>query len=339
MGCIVDGCPAGMILDTDIIQADLDRRRPGSTTLGTKRNEPDELEILSGVYEGRTLGTPIAMLVKNKDARSRDYDKIAKVFRPSHADYTYAARFGHRDPRGGGRASARETVARVAAGGVARQLLDQMSSIQVVAWVDQVGTLVASVDTDKVLRSDVDKFPVRCPDENAAQAMQIHIEEARKARDTVGGVIGVVARNVPAGLGAPVFEKLDATIAAAMMSLPAAKGVEIGSGFSACLATGSTHNDAFVTTEDDSIRTQTNHSGGIQGGISNGMPILARVGFKPVATHFLPQQTVTTDGEATTFTATGRHDPCVLPRAVPMIESMLLLVLADAALAARIATL
>ena len=340
VGCVVDGCPAGLALSEELIQADLDRRRPGQSKLASSRSEEDQVRILSGVHAGRTLGTPITLIVDNKDARSKDYSEIAGLFRPSHGDFSYEARYGFRDPRGGGRASARETVGRVAAGAVARSLCAESSGIEVVAWVSAVGSREIGTGPDEVQRKDVESSPVRCPDVEASEAMEALILEARKAKDTLGGVVSVVARNVPAGLGNPVFEKLDASLAAAMMGVPAVKGVEIGSGFSGARMRGSEHNDPFSRDENSGqIVTQTNNSGGIQAGISNGMPIWARVAFKPVATHFLQQETVTTDGEPTEFQAKGRHDPCVVPRAVPIVEAMMLLVLADGVLGARLARL
>lgn len=337
MGCVLDGCPAGLALDPAQIQVDLDRRRPGSNKLGTTRNEGDAVELLSGVHEGRTLGTPIGMLVRNTNARSKDYREIAGLYRPSHGDYTYDARYGRRDPRGGGRASARETVGRVAAGAVARALCAELAGIEIVAWVQSVADVAASVDVATIVRALVDAHEVRCGDPAAAPAMEAVIRDARADRDTVGGVVAVVARGVPAGLGAPVFSRLDAALAAALLSIPAAKGVAIGSGFDGTLQRGSEHNDPFVVGDDGAIRTDGNRSGGVQAGISNGMPLVAQVAFKPVATHFLPQQTVTTDGRPTTFQAKGRHDPCVLPRAVPIVEAMVALVVADALLGRRLA--
>ncbi len=337
LGCVVDGCPAGLALDVSMIQADLDRRRPGATRLGTKRNESDRVEILSGVHDGHTLGTPIAMILRNEDARSKDYSEIAKVFRPSHGDFSYQARYGRRDPRGGGRASARETVGRVAAGAVARALLAQLSGVEVCAWVSSVADIQATVDSEKVSMATVDASEVRCPDAETAKRMVESIEAARKEGDTLGGTLSAVARNVPAGWGAPVFGKLDAALAAALVSIPAVKGVEVGSGFAGTRQKGSEHNDPFYTDTDGNLRTWSNNSGGIQAGISNGMPILVQAAFKPVATHFKEQETVTVEGDSTRFSASGRHDPCVLPRAVPIVEAMLLLCLADAALGARLA--
>jgi chorismate synthase len=329
LGCVIDGCPPGLVLDLDLVQQELDRRRPGQSSLVTPRKETDRVEVLSGVFEGRTTGTALAMLFRNHDVDSSKYDDLRDIYRPSHADYTTQARFGLRDHRGGGRASARETVARVAAGAVARQVLTEaFPDFECLAWVEEVGELVAVIDPATVTRGDVEATEVRCPDPARAEEMISRIEAVRRSRDTIGGVVGVVARGAPVGLGDPVFDKLDADIAKAMISLPAAKGVEIGLGFRGTRMLGSEHNDPFVM-QGGRVRTTTNHSGGVQGGISNGEPILARVAFKPVATIFQPQDTVTTSGQTVRFAAKGRHDACVLPRAVPIVEAMMCLVLAD----------
>jgi chorismate synthase len=322
-----------------MIQADLDRRRPGQSKVSTQRKEEDRVQILSGVFEGKTMGTPIAMLVQNKDARSKDYAKMRDLYRPSHGDYTYETKFGRRDPRGGGRASARETVSRVAAGGLARILLRELAGVKVTAWVQSVADINAIVDPETVTRELVDQTPVRCPDLEAADRMERRINTAKKELDTLGGVVRLAVHNVPAGWGSPVFSKLDAALAAGMLSIPAAKGFDLGSGFEGTLMRGSEHNDPFFVDNDGAVRTRTNHSGGVQAGISNGMPIILRVAFKPVATHFQQQETINKDGEATLFSAKGRHDPCVLPRAVPIVEAMALLALADAALGARLSRL
>lgn len=330
LGVIIDGCPPGVTLDLNAVQAELDRRRPGQSKLTTPRKELDRPEVLSGVFEDTTLGTAIAMVFRNQDVDSSKYLNMKDLFRPSHADYTYQARYGRRDWRGGGRASARETVARVAAGAVARQVLQQaIPGLEVVAWVDRVDDVSAAVDAESVTRQAVDQNLVRCPDPHAAQRMIEAIDAARKDRDTIGGVVRCVARGVPSGWGDPVFDKLEADLAKALMSIPAAKGVEVGSGFAGTFMRGSEHNDAFIPGPDGTVRTETNHSGGIQGGISNGMPITAGVAFKPVATHFQKQRTVTSDGQPAEFAAKGRHDPCVLPRAVPIVEAMMCLVLCD----------
>ena len=337
LGVVIDGCPAGHPFPRERIAAQLGRRRPGQSALTTARDEPDQFELLAGVEPetGLTLGTPIAMLVRNEDYRSGHYDDIAKLYRPSHADYTYDARFGLRAAAGGGRSSARETVARVAAGALAEDLLAALHDIEIVAWVERVDAIEAGpLDEAALDRDAIDQTPVRCPDLEAARRMEQAIREARKQGDTLGGVIRCVIRNVPPGWGEPVFAKLTAELAGAMMSLPASRGFEIGEGFAATRMRGSTHNDAFYmgrsANGDPQVRTQTNHSGGIQGGISNGEAIRLGVAFKPVATIFKPQQTVTRDGEEVEFAPSkGRHDPCVLPRAVPMVEAMAALVLCD----------
>lgn len=335
LGAIVDGCPPGLALTEADLQGDLDRRRPGRNRLMSARDEADRVEILSGVSEGKTTGTPIALLIRNTDQRPKAYDEMATLFRPSHADYTYFAKYGHRARSGGGRASARETAARVAAGAIARKLLAERFGCEIVAWVDRVGDLTATVDVETVTPDAVAAHAVQCPDDAAAAAMTALIEEVRKAGDTIGGVVAAVARNVPVGLGDPVFDKLEASLGQALLSLPACKGVEIGSGFAGTTMRGSAHNDAFYVDEAGRVRTRTNHSGGVQGGISNGMPIVVRAAFKPVATHFQAQETVDETGAAVTFQARGRHDPCVLPRAVVIVEAMIALVLADAWLAQR----
>ncbi len=333
VGCVVDGCPAGVELDVAAIQAQMRRRRPGQSEIVSQRKEPDEVTILSGLEGSTTLGTPIAMVVTNKDARPGAYEEMLKVYRPSHADFTYDMKYGIRASSGGGRASARETVGRVAAGAIARQVL-AAHGVEIVAWVDQVGDVVAGeVDEATVSEADVDGNPVRCPDPEAAAAMEALIRDVRKAGDTVGGAVRCVARGVPAGWGEPVFDKLHADLAKALMSLPATRGFEIGSGFASIPMRGSAHNDPF----EPGGTTSTNHSGGVQGGISNGMPIRTRVAFKPVSTIFVEQQTITTDGEATTLKPRGRHDPCVVPRAVPIVEAMVALVLVDHMLRQRAA--
>src|SRR4051794_35619611 len=335
VGVVIDGCPPGIEIKTERIQAELDRRRPGQSQVTTQRQEEDRCEILSGVFEDRSLGTPIGILVRNKDARPEDYAAIAKTFRPSHADFTYEAKYGIRNWQGGGRASARETIGRVAAAAVARKLLRTFyPKIDIVAYVAQVHQLIAKVDKSKVKMSDVDANIVRCPDKASATKMISLIEKTRADGDSLGGVIECVVRNAPAGLGEPVFDKLGADLAKAMLSLPATKGFEIGSGFSATRMRGSEHNDAFET-RGGKVRTSTNFSGGIQGGISNGEEIYFRVAFKPTATIAREQKTVTASRKETTLAARGRHDPCVLPRAVPMVEAMAALVLCDHALRQR----
>ncbi|MCQ3813259.1 MAG: chorismate synthase [Acidimicrobiia bacterium] len=327
VGVVVDGCPPRLALEVEHIQHDLDRRRPGQSRLVTQRNEADQAEVLSGVFGGYTTGTPIAVLVRNADHNPGAYEHLRDVYRPSHADFTYDAKYGFRDWRGGGRASARETIGRVAAGAIARRLLTEVAGVEVIAWVQRVADIEADVEDTDVTYDAVESSPTRCPDPAAAELMTEAIEEARRDGDSLGGTVMCLARNVPAGLGEPVFDKLDADLAAALMSLPAAKGVEIGSGFAGTLCSGLTHNDPFEFNQ--RIRTVTNHSGGIQGGISNGENILARVAFKPTATVAGEQTTVTREGTAATLEAKGRHDPCVLPRAVPLVEAMVLLSLAD----------
>jgi len=329
VGVVVDGCPPRLELSEGDIQPDLDRRRPGQSRLVTQRDETDRVEILSGVTDGLTLGSPIALLVRNQDHRSGAYDHMADLYRPSHADWTTEAKYGIRAVAGGGRASARETIGRVAAGAVARKLLAQSVGVEVLAWVSQIHSVVAEIDPASVTVEDVEADPTRCPSPESATAMTAAIEQARRDGDSLGGVVTCVARGVPAGWGEPVFDKLEADLAKALMSLPASKGFEVGSGFGAASMTGRVHNDPFVPGPDGRPRTTSNHSGGIQGGMSNGEDILLRVAFKPTATISSPQQTVTRAGEAVTLAAKGRHDPCVLPRAVPIVEAAVLLVLAD----------
>jgi chorismate synthase len=325
VGVIIDGCPPRLAVAVEEIQRELDRRRPGQSAITTQRREADQVEILSGMHEGLTLGTPLAMLVRNQDMRSGDYDEMKTKFRPSHADYTYKAKYGVRAWQGGGRASARETIGRVAAGAIARKVL---ANVDIVAWVERVADIETAVDAATVTREAVDANIARCPEAATAEKMIARIDEARKAGDSLGGVVAAVARGVPAGLGEPVFDKLEADLAKAMLSLPAAKGFEIGSGFGGTLLTGSQHNDPFYDAG-GRVRTRTNRSGGVQGGISNGEDIAIRVAFKPTATILREQETVDEDGHDTTIKGRGRHDPCVLPRAIPIVEAMLALVLAD----------
>ncbi len=329
VGVVIDGCPAGVDLSEADIQPFLDRRRPGQSDIVTPRDEADRCEILSGTFEGLTLGTPIAVLVRNKDARPEAYSEMAERYRPSHADFTYDAKFGIRNWQGGGRASARETIGRVAAGAVAEQVLAKLApDLEVVAWVRSIQEIEAKADPATVTRADVDANIVRTPDPQAAEAMEQLVREVRADGDSVGGVIECVVRRCPPGLGEPVFDRLEADLAKAMLSLPATKGFEIGSGFAGTLMTGSEHNDAFEMRE-GRVRTATNRSGGVQGGISNGEDIVFRVAFKPTATIMREQKTVTRSGEPTTLKCRGRHDPCVLPRAVPIVEAMTSLVLCD----------
>lgn len=331
VGVVIDGCPSRLPVSVDEIQAELDRRKPGQSRLVTQRKEGDRVEILSGVLDGLTLGTPISLIVRNEDQRSRDYDEMKDKFRPSHADFAYDEKYGIRAWSGGGRASARETIGRVAAGAVAQKLLREWWGVEIVAYVESVGVLKAQID-EFVSRDAVDANIVRCPDANMAEEMISLIESVRKDGDSIGGVVGCVARSVPAGWGEPVFDKLEADLAKAMLSLPASKGFEIGSGFSGTEMRGSEHNDAFRSDDAQSVYTKSNYSGGIQGGISNGMPLTMRVAFKPVATIMQEQETVDVHRQNTTLRGKGRHDPCVLPRAVPMVEAMAALVLADHAL-------
>ncbi|MBI5394756.1 MAG: chorismate synthase [Verrucomicrobia bacterium] len=328
VGVVVDGCPPRLRLSEPDIQEELDRRRPGQSRIVTQRQEEDHCEIMSGVFEGRTLGTPICILVWNKDARPEAYLEIKKKFRPSHADFTYEAKYGIRAWAGGGRASARETIGRVAAGAIAKKILRERCGVEIVAYVTQVKDLVAKVNPGRVSARQVESNIVRCPDRAAAAKMLRLIDRARRAGDSVGGVVECVARNVPVGLGDPVFDKLEADLAKALMSLPASKGFEIGSGFGGTRMFGSEHNDIFVM-RGGRERTLTNRSGGVQGGISNGEPVVMRVAFKPTATILLPQRTVTVDGKPAVLKGRGRHDPCVLPRAVPVVENMVALVLCD----------
>ena len=332
IGVVIDGCPPRIEICEADIQRELDRRRPGQSKLTTQRKEEDRCEILSGVFEGKTLGTPIAIAVRNKDARPEDYSEIAAKFRPSHADYTYEAKYGIRNWQGGGRASARETIGRVASGAIAKKiLLTLYPSFEIVAYVAQIHDVIAQIDRAAVTMKKVERNIVRCPDVDAAKQMISLIEQVRDAGDSVGGVIECVARGIAPGIGEPVFDKLEADLAKAMLSIPAAKGFEIGSGFAATRMRGSQHNDPFEMRE-GKIRTRTNNSGGVQGGISNGEDIYFRVAFKPPATIALPQKTVTSSKQKSELAARGRHDPCVLPRAVPIVEAMAALVLCDHAL-------
>jgi chorismate synthase len=332
IGVVVDGCPPRLPLTPADIQPQLDRRRPGQSRLTTDRSEADTVTILSGTENGLTLGTPIALLVANRDQRPADYASMQQVPRPSHADYTYQMKYGIRATSGGGRSSARETIGRVAAGAVAEKFLGERYGVEIVAWVQAVGEIDAPpIDLLAVERLGVDRSDVRCPHVESAERMMAEIAKAKAARDSVGGVIACVCRNVPAGLGEPVFGKTEALLAQAMLSIPATKGFEIGSGFAGARMRGSAHNDPFVTKE-GRLGTLTNRSGGVQGGITNGELIMFRVAFKPPATIGQAQETVDFDGQPVTLEAGGRHDPCVVPRAVPIVEAMAALVLADLAL-------
>jgi len=330
---IVDGCPPGLPLSVDDLTPELDRRRPGQSKIVTQRKEPDAPEILSGVFEGRTTGTPIAILVRNQDQRSRDYSKIKDLYRPGHADHSYDAKYGFRDYRGGGRASARETVSRVAAGAIAKKLLAHSFEGRVLGWVCQVGDIVATVDdVEAVTLAQVEATPVRCPDPEAAEAMIARIDAARRDQDSIGGVAQIVATNVPAGLGEPVFDKLKADLAKGLFSLPAVLGVEYGIGFGCATMTGSENNDLYEPgdpTRPSGLRTRSNRHGGMLGGISTGMPIVLRAAVKPTSSLSKEQPTVDRDGAPATIATKGRHDPCLLPRFVPMAEAMVAIVLAD----------
>lgn len=329
IGVVIDGCPAGLKLDTDFIQHELDRRKPGQSRITTQRREADEFEVLSGVFEGLTQGTPIALMIRNTDQRSKDYGHIAEQFRPSHADYTYQTKYGSRDYRGGGRSSARETAARVAAGAVAKLLLVQQG-VRVQAYVSQVGALKLDKPYQELNLALAEENAVRCPDPETAGRMFNYIDDIRKRGDSVGGIVDCVATGVPVGWGEPVFDKLHAELGKAMLSINAVKGFEYGSGFAGVEQLGSQHNDAFYTDDvTGRVRTKTNQSGGIQGGISNGEDIYFRTAFKPVATIMQDQDSVDVSGQPVTVSGKGRHDPCVVPRAVPIVEAMTALVLVD----------
>ena len=335
VGAVVDGCPPGLELTEADIQPQLTRRRPGQSDLSTPRQEADQVTIYSGTEFGRTLGTPIMLLVNNRDQRPQDYGEMSRIPRPSHADYTYQMKYGVRASSGGGRSSARETIGRVAAGAIAEKWLREQYGTEIVAWVSAVGDIEAPpADLERITRADVDQNIIRCPEAATAVRMQDRVREVLEAKDSTGGILTCVCRNVPVGLGEPLFDKLEARLAQAMLSLPATKGFDIGSGFAGTRLRGSTHNDPFVR-RTSGLGTRTNHSGGVQGGISNGEPIVFRVAFKPVATIGLAQQTVDFDGEPVTLEAKGRHDPCVVPRAVPIVEAMAALVLIDLALMQR----
>jgi chorismate synthase len=341
IGVVIDGCPAGLELDLNFIQAELNRRKPGQSHITTQRKEGDEFEILSGIFEGKTIGSPLTFIVRNQDYKPSDYDSIKEAYRPSHADFTYETKYGIRDHRGGGRSSARETIARVIAGAVAKQLLTNIKShtsklkpISITAYVSKVGEIKLEKEYDEVDLSKIESNIIRCPDEETAQKMIAKIEEVKKDGDTLGGVITCVVKNVPAGLGEPVFDKLHADLAKAMMSINAVHGFEYGSGFAGAAMHGSIHNDSFIPNSESKEKgtvglTVTNHSGGILGGISNGMDIYFRVAFKPVSTLMQSQKTINKEGDEIELQGKGRHDPCVVPRAVPIVEAMAAIVLAD----------
>ncbi len=328
VGCVIEGCPAGLALSEDDIQPFLDKRRPGQSKLVTQRNEPDSVKILSGVFEGKTTGTAISLMIENSNQRSKDYSEFAELFRPSHADFTYQQKYGVRDYSGGGRSSARTTAANVAAGAIAQKLLSQFN-IQVLSWVESVGDIKTNIKHSQITPALIESNLVRCPDSQAASLMEEKILQVRKAGDTIGGVVRCLVKNMPVGLGEPLFDKLEADLAKAMMSINASKGFEVGSGFEGTKMLGSEHNDIFYQDIDETIKTKTNYSGGIQGGISNGMDLDFKVAFKPVATLMQTQTTVDKSGNTIEYQGRGRHDPCVLPRAVPIVDAMTALVLVD----------
>lgn len=333
VGCVIDGCPSMLELSADDIQRELDRRRPGGNPLGTQRNEADACEIISGVYEGKTLGTPICILVRNKDQHSQDYSEIAKLWRPSHADFTYDMKYGLRDPRGGGRSSARETIGRVAAGAVAKKFLD--GGVRITAWVESVHAIAMPMQRQTPTSEEIEASPVRCPNPQASARMEEFIKKARAEGDSVGGVIRCRIEGLPAGLGDPVFDRFEADLAKAMLSIPASKGFEIGGGFASARMFGSQNNDAFVLDENGAVSTLTNNAGGVLGGMTTSRPVDFRVAFKPTATIAKEQKTLSRELEPTTVVGKGRHDPCVLPRAVPIVEAMAALVCADVMLVQR----
>ena len=322
IGGVIDGCPAGVELDLEAIQRDLDRRKPGQSAIVTQRKEPDEVEFFSGIFEGKTTGTPIGFAIHNTNQKSKDYSHIKDSYRPSHADYVYDEKYGIRDYRGGGRSSARETASRVVAGAIAKQFLNPLS---INAYVSAVGNIKLEADPATVDFAEIENNPVRCPDQAKAAEMEAYIKQIRKEGDTIGGIVTCMIRNVPVGLGEPVFDKLHAELGKAMLSINAVKGFEYGSGFEGTSMKGSAHNDLFNTDG----TTRTNQSGGVQGGISNGMDIYFRVAFKPVATIMQNQETINSKGDKVAMQGKGRHDPCVVPRAVPIVEAMAALVLAD----------
>ncbi len=334
IGVTIDGCPSGIPIDLEFIQSELSRRKPGQSRITTQRKEEDEVEILSGVFENVTTGTPIGLVIRNKDQKSNDYSHIAEKFRPSHADFTYQEKYGVRDYRGGGRSSARETAARVAAGAIAKLMLKEFG-ITSQAYVSQVGTLKLEKGYQDLDLNQIDSNDVRCPDADMAQQMFDYIDDVRKSRDTVGGVVTGVIKGVPVGLGEPVFDKLHSELGRAMLTINAVKGFEYGSGFEGIKMKGSEHNDEFYTEEDGTVKTKTNYSGGIQGGISNGQDIYFNVAFKPVATIMQDQASIDIHGNDATVSGKGRHDPCVVPRAVPIVDAMAALVIADFLLLAR----
>lgn len=329
VGCVVDGCPPGLEISEGDIQKELDRRRPGQSSITTPRKEADKIKILSGYFEGKTTGTPMLLIAYNEDAKSQDYSEMMKVYRPSHADYTYEAKYGFRDWRGSGRASARETLARVAAGAIAQKYLREKENIQCLSYVEQVGDIRTDIDFSSVTPEAIESNIIRCPDQKAAEEMIALVEKVKSEGDSVGGIIRGVIRNVPRGLGEPVFDKLNADLGKAMLSINAVKGFEIGSGFAGVIGRGSEHNDPLYADENGTVHTKTNNAGGTVGGISNGEEIYFRVAFKPVSTIAKEQETMNRNKETVKLSASGRHDPCVLPRAIPIVDAMSALVIMD----------
>ena len=329
VGCVIDGCPPGIEISEEEIQKELDRRRPGQSKITTPRKEADKIKILSGYFEGKTTGTPILLIAYNEDVKSEDYVEMMKSYRPSHADFTYDAKYGFRDWRGSGRASARETLARVAASAIAKKYLKEKLGVEILSYVEQVGDIKADVDFNEVTPHDIEANIIRCPDQSAAEKMIALVEKVKAEGDSIGGVIRGVIKNVPVGLGEPVFDKISADLGKGMLSINAVKGFEIGSGFEGTKLRGSEHNDAFYADEKGNVRTKTNNAGGTIGGISNGETIYFRVAFKPVSTIAKEQDTVSRDKKAVKLAAAGRHDPCVLPRAVPIVDAMSALVVMD----------
>ncbi len=326
---IIDGCPAGLAINEDDIQYELDRRKPGQSHITTPRSEADTIHILSGIFEGKTTGTPILLIAYNKDAKSEDYDKLKHIFRPSHADYTYLMKYGIRDYRGSGRASARETLARVAAGSIAKKYLKEKLGIEILSYVEQIGSIKTNIDMKTVTLKAIESNIIRCPDEEQAKKMINFVEKVKASGDSIGGIIRCIIRNVPVGLGEPVFDKLNADLGKAMLSINAVKGFEIGSGFTGIELLGSQHNDELQLSAKNAIETKTNYAGGIVGGISNGENIYCRIAFKPVATITKEQTTLNINKERINLVVNGRHDPCVLPRAIPIVDAMAALVIMD----------
>ena len=335
VGVTVDGCPPLVEINLADIQYDLDRRKPGQSLITSQRRESDRAQILSGVFENKSLGTPIHIIVHNEDHKSKDYEHMRDKYRPSHADFTYQSKYGIRNWKGGGRASARETIGRVAAGAIAKKILTNDYDVQIIGYVKQIWNIIADIDSSNVSKEEVEASPVRCPDPVSSEKMFSAIDKTRRNKDSLGGIIELVAHNIPIGLGSPVFDKLDADLAKAMLSIPASKGFEVGSGFGGTSMFGSEHNDEFYTTEKGVVKTRTNYSGGVQGGISNGEDIIIRVAFKPPATIMKDQNTINENLENVVLEGKGRHDPCVLPRAVPIVEAMMALVLMDHVLLQR----